>query len=85
MLQAQVNTTTLKCQLRGDLLLFEYLPSCTKCSWCIFDQSGGEKACGNMMSAVNTQAISISGLNPNQYQLCVIDGDMLLTSWFRIP
>ena len=67
----------------GDELLLDYELRTEKCSWSIFD-TGGMELCSGMLNGQPPHRIPVASLSPNLYQLCVIDGDMLLNTRFRI-
>ena len=69
--------------LTGKELLLNYELLTEKCSWSIFD-IGGVELCKGMLNGNAPHKISVECLKPNVYQLCVIDGDKLLNSRFRI-
>lgn len=70
-------------KLIGRELLLNYELLTEKCSWSIFD-IGGVELCKGMLNGKAPHKISVECLNPDVYQLCVIDGDKLLNSRFRI-
>ncbi|HET6992337.1 MAG TPA: hypothetical protein VFJ43_13475, partial [Bacteroidia bacterium] len=54
-----------------------------KCSWSIFDM-GGVELCKGKLNGNPPHKIPVDCLKPALYQLCVIDGDKLLNTKFRI-
>jgi hypothetical protein len=64
-------------------LLLDYELLTEKCSWSIFDLSGMEMSKGPLNGSP-PHKISIENLSPNLYQLCVIDGDTLRNTKFRV-
>ncbi len=64
-------------------LLLNYEQLTEKCSWSIFDLSGMELSKGNL-DGKPPHKISVTDLSPGLYQLCVIDGDTLRSTKFRI-
>lgn len=66
----------------NDLVLnYELLTE--KCSWSIFDISGME-LCKGTLNGTAPHKISVAFLSPDLYQLCVIDGDQLSKTKFRV-
>jgi hypothetical protein len=66
----------------GELLL-DYERLTEKCSWSIFDLSGIE-ICKGSLDGHPPHKISLKDLSPALYQLCVIDGDNLRNTKFRV-
>jgi hypothetical protein len=64
-------------------LLLDYERLTEKCSWSIFDLSGVEVSKGDLYGNP-PHKISIQSLSPALYQLCVIDGDKLSNTKFRV-
>ncbi|CAN5900798.1 hypothetical protein BH11BAC7_BH11BAC7_15530 [soil metagenome] len=69
--------------ITNDVLFLDYELLTEKCSWCIFDLSGVEIRKG-YLDGEPPHKISVEGLSPALYQLCVIDGDNLRKTKFRI-
>lgn len=70
-------------RIAGKELLLDYELLTERCSWSIFD-IGGMELCKGMLNGKSPHTIPLDCLSPNVYQLCVIDGDKLLNSRFRI-
>jgi len=70
-------------EIAGKELLLNYELLTEKCSWSIFDIGGVEQCKGNL-TGKGPHIIPLECLTPNLYQLCVIDGDKLLNSRFRV-
>lgn len=70
-------------RVSGNDLLLEYETKTERCSWSIFDTGGIEK-CTGVLTGNPPHRISLSCLSPDLYQLCVIDGDMLHNTRFRV-
>ncbi|MBI3509545.1 MAG: hypothetical protein HY064_02705 [Bacteroidetes bacterium] len=70
--------------IRMNDLIVSYLRSTEKCSWSIFDEGGVELKKG-MIQSGSTHVIGLGNIAPGFYQLCVIDGDQLHNSRFRLP
>ena len=64
-------------------LLLDYQKRTEKCSWSIFDTSGIEK-CTGILNGSAPHRISVECLAPDLYQLCIIDGDQLYNTRFRV-
>ncbi len=64
-------------------LLLDYELLTERCSWSIFDLSGMEIAQGSLVGRP-PHKINIENLSPALYQLCVIDGDNLRNTKFRV-
>lgn len=69
--------------ITNDELLLDYELLTERCSWSIFDLSGIEISKGTL-NGIPPHKISIKDLSPALYQLCVIDGDNLRNTKFRI-
>jgi hypothetical protein len=67
----------------GKELLLDYELLTEKCFWSIFD-IGGVEMCKGDLDGQAPHKIPLDSLSPNVYQLCVIDGDKLLNSRFRV-
>lgn len=67
----------------GHEILLDYERLTEKCLWSIFDL-GGVEICKGTLSGSPPHRISLKQLPPNVYQLCVIDGDKLLNTRFRV-
>lgn len=67
----------------GKELLLNYELLTEKCSWGIFDHAGME-LCKGVLNGNSPHVIPVACLDPALYQLCVIDGDQLLNTRFRI-
>jgi hypothetical protein len=70
-------------RITNDELLLDYELLTEKCSWSIFDLSGMEISKGSLDGSP-PHKISVANLSPALYQLCVIDGDNLRNTKFRI-
>ena len=64
-------------------LLLDYELLTEKCSWSIFDLSGTEISKGSLAGSP-PHRIPLANLSPALYQLCVIDGDNLRNTKFRV-
>lgn len=73
----------LEFRMAANELLLDYELRTEKCSWSIFDTGGMELSSG-MLNGQPPHHIPVSTLSPDVYQLCVIDGDKLLNTRFRI-
>jgi hypothetical protein len=69
--------------ITNDELLLDYERLTEKCSWSIFDLAGMEISKGSLIGNP-PHKISIKNLSPALYQLCIIDGDNLRNTKFRI-
>ncbi|MEO5643777.1 MAG: hypothetical protein ABIQ40_00325 [Bacteroidia bacterium] len=69
--------------ITNDVLFLDYELQTEKCSWSIFDLAGIEISKGSM-DGDPPHKISLKNLSPALYQLCVIDGDNLRKTKFRI-
>lgn len=69
--------------MNGNDLLLDYEKQTEKCSWSIFDVSGMEK-CTGMINGKPPHRIPVDCLSPDLYQLCVIDGDQLHNTRFKV-
>ncbi|CAN5368899.1 hypothetical protein BH09BAC5_BH09BAC5_17010 [soil metagenome] len=64
-------------------LILNYDLVTEKCSWSIFDLSGME-LCKGTLNGNAPHKIPVACLSPDLYQLCVIDGDQLSKTKFRV-
>ena len=69
--------------ITGKELSLNYEQLTNKCLWSIFDLSGVEICKGNL-DGRPPHKISVEILSEGLYQLCVIDGDNLRSTKFRI-
>lgn len=70
-------------RITQDELLLDYELLTEKCSWSIFDLAGVEISKGSLKGNP-PHKIPIKNLSPALYQLCIIDGDNLRNTKFRI-
>ncbi len=70
-------------RIAGKELLLNYELLTEKCSWSIFD-IGGTERCKGILNGKSPHIIPVACLDPALYQLCVIDGDQLINSRFKI-
>lgn len=70
-------------RIAGKELLLDYERMTEKCSWSIFD-IGGVEMCKGSLDGTAPHKISVECLEPALYQLCIIDGDKLLNTRFKI-
>src|SRR5687767_14816627 len=70
-------------RITNDELLLDYERLTEKCSWSIFDLSGVEISKGSLHGDP-PHKIPLKNLSPALYQLCIIDGDNLRNTKFRI-
>ncbi len=79
----KMNPVMMEFRITGQELLLNYEMLTEKCSWSIFD-IGGMEICQGSLNGKAPHKIPLNTLSPNVYQLCVIDGDKLLNTRFRI-
>lgn len=70
-------------RMNGDELLLNYSSKTEKCKWGIFNAGGMEMSSG-ILSGQPPHRIPVNELSPDIYQLCVIDGDELMNTRFRL-
>lgn len=78
-----IQSAMIEFRIVGKEILLDYELVTEKCSWSIFDIGGVELSKG-ILQGPPPHRIPVAQLSPNVYQLCVIDGDKLLNSRFRI-
>jgi hypothetical protein len=77
------NVMMMEFRISGKELLLDYELMTEKCSWSIFD-IGGVEMCKGLLKGNGPHIIPVACLEPALYQLCVIDGDKLLNTKFKI-
>ncbi|HEU4718417.1 MAG TPA: hypothetical protein VFU15_11310 [Bacteroidia bacterium] len=78
-----MNTVMLDFRVDGNELIVEYDQRTEKCLWSIFNLGGIELRNG-LLKGDAPHHISLERLSPDIYHLCIIDGDQLVNSKFRI-
>ncbi len=78
-----MNSVMMEFRIANKELLLDYELLTEKCSWSIFDLSGVELYKG-ILKGNAPHRIPVASLQPALYQLCVIDGDKLSNTKFKI-